>query len=105
MAFMQVVDEGLADAVGGPALGDNAAGFTCAKCFIERRIPSLYDALRSGKPHMIDDECVPQWIGITLHIKPANGLIRWSVRTVASHPCSEACVEASHNGAEKINAT
>jgi putative transposase len=52
--------------------------------FIERRIPGLYDDVRSGKPRTIDDERVAQLIKITLHTKPANGSTHWSVRTVAA---------------------
>jgi len=46
--------------------------------FIERRIPGLYDDVRSGKPRTIDDERVAQLIKTTLHTKPANGSTHWS---------------------------
>ena len=35
--------------------------------FIERRIPGLYDDVRSGKPRTIDDERVAPLIKTTLH--------------------------------------
>lgn len=38
---------------------------------------------------MIDDVCVQQWIGITLHIKPASGLVRWSVHGGIAQRCQE----------------
>jgi putative transposase len=52
--------------------------------FIERRIPGLYDDVRTGKPRTIDDERVAQLIKTTLHTKPADGSTHWSVRTVAA---------------------
>ncbi|GKT24230.1 hypothetical protein AVHM3334_14110 [Acidovorax sp. SUPP3334] len=52
--------------------------------FIERRIPGLYDDVRPGKPHTIDDERVARLINTTLHTKPADGSTHWSVRTVAA---------------------
>lgn len=52
--------------------------------FIERRLPNLYDDVRSGKPCTIDDEQVAQLINTTLHTKPSNGATHWSVRTAAT---------------------
>jgi len=52
--------------------------------FIEKRVPGLYDDVRSGKPRSIDDERVAQLIKATLHTKPANGATHWSVRSAAA---------------------
>jgi putative transposase len=52
--------------------------------FIERRIAGLYDDVRPGKPRTIEDERVAQLIKTTLHTKPADGSVHWSVRTVAA---------------------
>jgi len=52
--------------------------------FIERRTPGLCDDVRPGKPHTIDDERVAKLINTTLHTKPVDGSMHWSVRTVAA---------------------
>ncbi len=52
--------------------------------FIERRISGLYDELRPGKPRTIDDERVADRINKTLHTKPADGAMYWSVRAIAT---------------------
>jgi hypothetical protein len=41
--------------------------------FLEHRINGLYDEVRPGKPHTIDDERLAQLIHKTLHTTPADG--------------------------------
>ena len=52
--------------------------------FITHRIAGLYDGVRPGAAHTIDDEKVAQLIKTTLHTKPVNGSTHWSVRAVAA---------------------
>ena len=52
--------------------------------FIERRTAGMYDDERPGKPRTIDDERVAHLIKTTLHTKPADGSMHWSVRSVAA---------------------
>lgn len=47
-------------------------------------VAGLYDDLRPGPPHTIDDERVAGLIKTTLHAKPTNGSTHWSVRSVAA---------------------
>jgi transposase len=52
--------------------------------FLEQRINVLYDEVRPGKPRTIDDERVVELIHRTLHTKPADGSMHWSVHTFAA---------------------
>ena len=52
--------------------------------FIERRIAGLYDDVRPGRPRTIDDERVAQLINATLHTKPGDGSMHWSVRSAGA---------------------